>query len=87
MVEQKDMCSSSPRGTQKGNYYQQKLKNHQQENIGSHQKKIPHAQGERRAPNKMVEGVKSYLDSNLMLARDTQRQTKPCTRTRDPTRD
>ena len=66
-----------------------KLKNHQQEHIGSHQKKIPHAQGERRTPNKMVEGVKSYLDSNLMLARDTQRvQTKPCAPgPRDPTRD
>ena len=29
------------------------MKNHQQENVGSHQKMIPHVQGQRRSPNKM----------------------------------
>ena len=55
------------------------LNNHQQENVGSHQKKITHIQGQRRSPNKMVGGEKSRLESNSIPARDTQRaQTKPC---------
>ena len=37
------------------------LSNHHQENVGSHQKKIPHVQGQRRSPNKMVGGAKSHL--------------------------
>ena len=32
-----------------------------QENVGSHQKQIPHVQGQRRSPNKMVGGAKSWL--------------------------
>ena len=30
--------------------------NHQQENVGTHQKKIPHVQGQKRSYNKMVGG-------------------------------
>ena len=52
---------------------------HQQENVGSHQKKIPHIQGERRTPNKMLGGAQSCLKSNLRPARDAWRaQTQPC---------
>ena len=36
--------------------YNSLLKNHWQKNVGSHQKKIPHVQGQRRSPNKMVGG-------------------------------
>ena len=53
--------------------------NHQQENVGSHPKKIPHIQGQRRSPNKMVGGAKSCLESNPILTGDAWRtQTKPC---------
>ena len=53
------------------------LNNHWQENVGSHQKKTPCIQGQRRSPNKMVGGVQSHLESNLIPTRDTQRvQTK-----------
>ena len=34
---------------------------------------ISHVQGQRRSPNKMVGGLKSNLDSNLIPARDTLR--------------
>ena len=38
---------------------------------------IPHFQGQ-RSPRKMVGGAKSHLESNPILARDTQRaQNKP----------
>ena len=37
------------------------LNNHRQENIGSHQEKIPHIQGQRRSPNKMLGQAKSRL--------------------------
>ena len=40
------------------------LNNHWQENVGPQQKKIPHVQGLRRSPNKMVGGAKSCLESN-----------------------
>ena len=54
------------------------LNNHRQENIGSHQEKIPHIQGQRRSPNKTVGQVKSRLESNPIFTRDTLRaQTKP----------
>ena len=57
----------------------QLLNNHWQENVGSHQKKIPHIQGQRKSPNKMIGGAQSHLKSNLRPARDAQRaQTKPC---------
>ena len=36
------------------------MNNHQQENVGSHQKTIPHIQGQRRSPNKMVCGAKLH---------------------------
>ena len=53
------------------------LNNHWQENVGSHHKKIPCIQGQRRSPNKMVGGVQTYLEWNLIPTRDTQRvQTK-----------
>ena len=52
---------------------------HRQENVESHQKKIPHIQGQRKSPSKMVGGVKSHLESNPIPARDAWRaQTKPC---------
>ena len=40
------------------------LNNHPQENVGSHQIKIPHIQGQRRSPSKMVGGAKMHLESN-----------------------
>ena len=42
------------------------MNNHQQENVGSHQKKkkIPYIQRQRKSPNKMVGGAKSSLESN-----------------------
>ena len=49
------------------------LNNHQQENVGSHQKKIPHVQGQRRSPSKTVGGAKSCLESNPIPTRHTQR--------------
>ena len=50
--------------------YNSLLNNHWQENVGSHWKKIPHIQGQRRSPNKMVGGAKSRLESNPIPARD-----------------
>ena len=32
---------------------------------------IPHVQGQRKSPSKMVGGVKSHLESNLIPTRDT----------------
>ena len=59
--------------------YNSVLNNHQQENVGSHQRKIPHVQGQRRSPNKIVGGVKFHLESNPIPASDTWRaQRKPC---------
>ena len=53
------------------------LNNCWQENVQSHQK-IPHIQGQRRSPSKMVGGAKSCLESNPIPARAVQRaQTKP----------
>ena len=37
---------------------------------------IPHVQGQRRRPRKMVGGVKSHLESNPIPARDAQRSQK-----------
>ena len=54
------------------------LNNHQLENVGSHQKKIPHVQGQRRSLSKTVRGAKSHLESNPIPARDAWRaQTSP----------
>ena len=50
-----------------------------EENVGSHQKNIPDFQGQRRSLSKIVEEVKSHLESNPISTRDSQRaQTKPC---------
>ena len=53
------------------------LNNQQQENVGSHEKKTSHIQGQRRSPNKM----QSHLESNPIPTRDswraqTNKQTK-----------
>ena len=41
--------------------------------------KIPHVQGQRKSPNKMVGGAKLHLESNPILTRDARKaQTKPC---------
>ena len=57
------------------------------ENVGFHQKKIPHVQGQRRSPSKMVGGAQSHLESNPIPARDAQRaQTKPCVHQETPQR-
>ena len=47
------------------NYYRQK-------NVGSHPKRIPHVQGQRRSPSKMVERVKSHLEPKPRPPRHTQ---------------
>ena len=50
-----------------------------QENVGSHQKKMPQVQGQRTSPPKMVGGTKLLLETNPIPARDPGRaQTKPC---------
>ena len=55
------------------------MNNHQQENVGGHQKNIPNIQGQRISPKKTMRGMKSCLEWNLILARDPQRaQTKHC---------
>ena len=54
------------------------LNNHQQENVGSHQKKIPYIQGQRRRPSKMAGEVKLSLESNPIPARDSEGSKKPC---------
>ena len=42
-------------------------------------KRYPTSKGKGEAPKKMVEGVKSHLESNPIPARDSWRvQTKPC---------
>ena len=46
------------------------LNNHQQENVGSHQKDTP-CPRQRRSPSKTVGGVKSHLESNSIPPRDT----------------
>ena len=64
MAEYKDMQSSSPARTPK------MLSNHRQENVGYHLKKDTPCPGARRSPNKMVEGAKTNLESNVTPARD-----------------
>ena len=55
------------------------LNNRRQENVGSHQKKIPHIQGQRESSGKTVGGTKSCLESNPIPTRDTQEgSNKPC---------
>ena len=39
---------------------------------------IPHVQGQRRSPNKMVEVVKSHLESNPTPNRNAEGSNKPC---------
>ena len=50
--------------------YHSLLNNHRLENVGSHLKKIPHTQRQRRSPSKTVGGVKSHLDSNPIPTRE-----------------
>ena len=64
------MCSSSLQELQN---YNSLINNHQQKNVGSHQKQIPCIQGQRRSHRKMVGGAKSRLESNPIPARDAQR--------------
>ena len=68
--------------------YNSLLNNCRQKNVGSHQKKIPHIQGQRRSPSKTVGGAKSHLESNPIPARDTLRALTNlvCTRTQRPHR-
>ena len=55
------------------------LNKHRQENVGSHQEKILHIQGQRRSPHQTVEGAKLHLESKPIPVRDARRaQTKPC---------
>ena len=59
--------------------YSSLLNNHRQNNVGSHQKKIPHIQGQRRSPSKTVGGAESCLDSNHIPSGNTWRaHTKFC---------
>ena len=69
--------------------YNSLLNNHQQKNVGFRQKNIPHTQGQRKSPSKMVGGAILHLESYLISARDAQRaQTNLVwTRTRRPHRD
>ena len=69
--------------------YNSLLNSHQKENVGSHPKKIPHVQGQRRNPKKMVGRAKSHLVSNSIPARDSKDSNKTlCVPgPRDPTRD
>ena len=47
--------------------------------LDSTKKRYPTSKGKGDAPNKMVGGAKSHLESNPMPARDTWRaQIKPC---------
>ena len=53
--------------------------NHWQENVETHQKRVPHIQGQRSSCNRTVGEVQSHLKSNLIPTRDAWRaQTKPC---------
>ena len=46
--------------------------------VSSHQKQIPHVQGQRRSHSKTVGGAKSHLKSNPIPTRDPRRaHTKP----------
>ena len=66
--------------------YNQLLNNCQQENAGSHQKKITHVQGQ-RSTNKTVGGARLHLESNLKSTRDTWKaQTKQCAHQEIPQR-
>ena len=69
--------------------YNSLLNSHWQENVGSYQGKIPHVQGQRKSPSKVVGGAKSCLESNPIPARDARRvQTNlVCTRTQRLHRD
>ena len=53
--------------------YNSLLNNCWLEKVGSHQKKIPHIQGQSRSPSKTVGGAKSHLESNHIPNRDSWR--------------
>ena len=61
--------------------YNSLLNSHPQENVGFHQKKIPHIQGQ-RSPSKTVGGAKTHLESNPIPARDTWRAQTNLVRTK-----
>ena len=59
--------------------YNSLLNNRQLENVGCHQKKILHIQGQRKTHSKIIGGAKSFLESNPIPSRDARRaQTKSC---------
>ena len=62
--------------------YNSLLNNRWQKNVGSHEKEIPHVQGQRRSPSKTVGGEKSHLESSAMPARDARRALTNLVRTR-----
>ena len=68
--------------------YNSLLNDRWKENVGSHQKKIPHIQGQRRSSSKTVWGVKSCLERKPIHTRHAWRaQTKlVCTWTQRPHR-
>ena len=86
MVEQKDMCSSSPTRTLK---LQLTAEQPLTGECWIQPKIIPHVQGQRRSPSKKVGGVKSHLESNPIPAKVARRaQTNlVCTRSQIPHRD
>ena len=57
MAEYKDVRPSSPVRTPKLQLIAE------QQNVRSHQKKIPYVQGQRRSPNRMVGGATLCLES------------------------
>ena len=52
------------------------LNNSRQENVGSHQKKITHIQGQSRSPSKTVGGVKPHLESSPISTRHSEGSNK-----------
>ena len=67
--------------------YNSLLNNHWQEDIGCHQKKIPHIWGQRTSPSKMIGETKSHLESNPIPTKGAWRaQTKPCAQQEMPQR-
>ena len=69
--------------------YSSLLNNHWQGNVGSHQGKVTHIQGQRRSHSKTVGEVKSCLESNPIPARGSRRAQKNLvhTTTQSPHRD
>ena len=66
--------------------YNSLLNSHQKENVGSHPKKTPHVQGQRRSTNKMAGGTKSHLESNSIPISDARGAQTKLVCTRDATK-